>query len=137
MGNRTATASEILKIGEALQRVCRKIDDTFCEYLDGNTDRAVATNLNVKASSVARVRREVYGDLRAAGGQFAARLTGLETSVKVLESELADVRKEYIRVIDLLNRALDAMSLEKAWPNARNQKIKPAEQYRNSAATLR
>lgn len=73
-----------------LEKVVKKGDDGFCEYISGESDDAVAKRFNCTPNNVAYIRDMVYGKIRPVGAKapVEARVQKLEDRVRVLEKYL-------------------------------------------------
>ena len=80
-----ATIPQIIKINKLLDQVLAVDKDTaFYKDFDWSDER-VAEEVGVSATSVAKVRKEMFGCIRKKKLSTSARLDDLETRMKILE----------------------------------------------------
>lgn len=65
---RVASATEVVKIHAPLTKHVQATGFKKVAYLNGMTDERLAQAAGVAVASIMRVRREMFGDLRHAGG---------------------------------------------------------------------
>jgi len=100
---RKAKPSDIIKIHEELKDLIKhNEDDEYVHYVGGETDDSVAQRLSVSPSSVAMIRKQMFGQLRpyrAVGSASLEMLANAERRMSTLE--------------DRFNRLLQNMKVNK------------------------
>ena len=88
---RFATLTERIAIHDLMKQHITVFGEGACAYEKGWDDARICTELNVKPASVAHVRREMFGQLRAPAipaGDLYARIAALENQVAYLFQSL-------------------------------------------------
>ena len=83
---KVATTSQVIKIHSMLKEVLDESSDGSVSYKDHFTDQYIADTVGVSVNSVTRVRREMFGGLRAKKTNLEERIERLEKKVQDLES---------------------------------------------------
>jgi hypothetical protein len=113
--NDRASRVEIVAIHKRLAETVTKLDGGMCVYQDGVSDQTIAQELGVSRSSVAGLRQEMFGKVRAPASA-PSQDPRIDDLLKVNENVLkayTDLRDRHNKLIALLalNRVVDCKHL--------------------------
>lgn len=77
-------------------------DSNMCDYKHNQTDTAVADQLMVSISTVSKVRRENFGDLKVAHDKKVKK-AATEARITTLEQSVAAIARELLVMAELMN----------------------------------
>jgi hypothetical protein len=77
-------------------------DSNMCDYKHNQTDTAVADQLMVSISTVSKVRRENFGDLKAAHDKKVKK-AATEARITTLEQSVAAIARELLAMAELMS----------------------------------
>lgn len=138
-----ASYGGIIKVHDALSKALVKREDGIVEYTSGHSDQTIGSALNISDKLVAKVRTETFGRLATnPAGLTGPRLASIDTSLRVLESELNDLKRVVMniaekqgelgnlptlvaRIVDEHDRLCDELTINRIWLNARARRINP------------
>jgi hypothetical protein len=152
--NDRATHVDVIEVHEALKSLIEIIETgpdgkgTLCRYKGNDDDHTVAERLKVSSATVSSIRRQRYGNLRAAAepgavdsAEIAAlkatangltsisnrqdqQIAALQTAVKQLRDENALLWLRTDLIVTQYNRAIDNLALNRALPGNSGLKVK-------------
>jgi hypothetical protein len=145
--NDRATHVDVIEVHEALKSLIEIIETgpdgkgILCRYKGDDDDHTVAERLKVSFATVSSIRRQRYGNLRAApepgapdGAEIAAleaisnrqdqQISALQAAVKQLRNENALLWLRSDLIVETYNRAIDNLALNRALPGQSGLKIK-------------
>lgn len=103
---RKASVKDTITISEILGRHVEKRPDGLVVYERGWDDTRIASEVGISRSAVARIRKELYGDVRRANGtsKSALRMKGIEDRLDRLEATMIGIESRIRSITTQLNR---------------------------------
>jgi hypothetical protein len=145
--NDRATHVDVIEVHEALKSLIDIIETgpdgkgVLCRYKGNDDDHTVAQRLKVSAATVSSIRRQRYGNLRAAPEPDAAgaEIAALKATIEQQAGEIAKLHAA-IKVqasatdvlVDRFNRLLDSLAMNRAI-DAKHLKVKQGQLPLNGA----
>jgi len=85
-----------IKINNALEPVIKKLENGYCEYIGNLSDALVAHRLSCKESSVATIRKRMFGKLRDNPmAQAHGAISELRLEIKGLKNAYDNLEREF------------------------------------------